>query len=305
MTPPLTYAEFLAVFVVVPIGLLWVVGRGLHADRRRAAVVGVGVILFLALSYTIPWDNYLISQGVWDYAEGTVLFRVGHMPIEEYTFIVLQSVLTALWLYRRPLPDPDPGAEPTPDGLGELRRSGARPDGGQVRAPLTLPGLRAFPGPRARIVGAAFWLGTAVAGAALLFLWTETFYMGAILAWATPGIALQWAVGGGYLWRVRRRLALSILVPTVYLCLIDRLAVEWGLWQFSTTQLTGWTVLGLPVEEATFFLLTNALVVHGLILFHPFVEGWLGFGLADDRTGDVADGDEPGGRPAGNDEGSA
>ncbi len=280
MTPPLTYAEFLAVFVVVPIGLLWVLGRGIHPARRRPAVVGVGVILFLALSYTIPWDNYLISQGVWSYPEGVVLFRVGHMPIEEYTFVVLQSVLTALWLYRRPLPDPA-GAGPAVDGVGELRRSGARPDGGRVRAPLTLPGLRAFPGPRARILGTAFWLGTAVVGALLLFTWTATFYVGAILAWAAPGVAIQWAVGGGYLWRVRRRLALSILVPTVYLCLIDRLAVEWGLWQFSTTKLTGWTVLGLPVEEATFFLMTNALVVHGLILFHPFVEGWRGFGLAD------------------------
>ena len=296
MTPPLTYAEFLAVFVVVPIALLWVVGRGIHAARRRAAVAGVGVILFLALSYTIPWDNYLISQGVWDYPEGTVLFRVGHMPVEEYTFVVLQSVLTSLWLYRRPLPDPA-GGKPAADRLGELRRSDARPDGGQVRAPLTLPGLRAFPGPRARILGTAFWLGTAVVGAVLLFLWTETFYVGAILAWATPGIALQWAVGGGYLWRVRRRLALATLVPTVYLCLIDRLAVEWGLWQFSTTQLTGWTVLGLPVEEATFFLLTNALVVHGLILFHPFVEGWLGVGLAGD-PGDATDGDAAGERTA-------
>jgi len=290
MTPPLTYAEFLAVFVVVPIVVLGVVQwrHGIHRARRRPAVVGVGVILLLALSYTIPWDNYLISQGVWFYAEGTVLFRIGHMPVEEYSFVVLQSVLVALWLYRRSLPDPDPdpGATPAGDRIDTRHGSGARPDGGQARAPLTLPGLRAFPGPRARVLGTAFWLGTAVVGAVFLVAWTETFYMGAILAWAAPGIAIQWATGGGYLWRVRRRLALSVLVPTVYLCLIDRLAVEWGLWQFSTTRLTGWTVLGLPVEEATFFLLTTALVVHGLILFHPFVEGWRGVGLVDDRPAD-------------------
>ncbi|PSQ39704.1 hypothetical protein BRD10_03065 [Halobacteriales archaeon SW_12_71_31] len=105
----------------------------------------------------------------------------------------------------------------------------------------------------------------------------------------SAGAAPRHAVlGGGHARRpgdVRR--PLGVAVPTLYLCLIDRLAVGWGLWQFSAVKLTGWTVLGLPVEEATFFLLTNALVVHGLVLFHPFVEGWRGFGL----PGTADDGD--------------
>jgi hypothetical protein len=273
MTPPLTYAEFLAVFVAVPIAVLALRGPRIHPARRRPAVVGVLIILGLALSYTIPWDNYLISEGVWFYPEGTVLLRLGHMPVEEYSFIVLQSVMTALWLYRRPLPDLSTRPTADPDA-GPVAA-----DGGHPRARYTLPGLRAFPGPLARPLGTAAWLGVALAGVGLLWFSRDTFYIGAILAWATPGLALQWAVGGGYLWQVRRRLVLAIGVPTLYLCLIDRLAVGWGLWQFDPAALTGWTVLGLPVEEATFFLLTNALVVHGLILFHPFVEGWRGFGL--------------------------
>lgn len=287
MTPPLTYAEFLATFVLVPVVVLLAVGPGIRESRRRPAVVGLGVILALALSYTTPWDNYLISQGVWRYAEGTVLFRIGHMPFEEYSFIVLQSVLTALWLYRKPLPDVEPGAARSP--AGPVGSAEARPDGGRLRARYTLPGLRNYPGPRARVVGTLFWGGVTLAGIALFLGPEATLYIGAILAWAAPGIAIQWATGGGYLWRVRRRLSLSILVPTLYLCLIDRLAVEWGLWQFSAAKVTGWTVLGLPVEEATFFLLTNALVVHGLILFHPFVEGWRGFGLPEETTSDGGD----------------
>jgi lycopene cyclase domain-containing protein len=276
MTPPLTYAEFLLVFVVAPIGLLLAVGPGVRRVRRRPAVVGVVVILFLALSYTIPWDNYLISEGVWSYPEGTLLFRIGHMPIEEYSFVVLQSVLTALWLYRRPLPDVEPSRSTShPDRVGP---SEARTDGGRPVARYTLPGLRRFPGPRSRVLGTLFWGAITLAGFAMFVGPSATFYMGAVLAWAAPGLAVQWATGGGYLWRVRRRLVLAIGLPTLYLCLIDRVAVEWGLWQFSAVKLTGWTVLGLPVEEATFFLLTNALVVHGLVLFHPFVEGWRGFG---------------------------
>ncbi len=292
MTPPLTYAEFLVVFVVVPIAVLAAVGPRIHPDRRRPAVVGVAVIVLLALSYTIPWDNYLISEGVWFYADGSVAFRIGHMPIEEYSFVVLQSVLTALWLYRRPLPEvrPRSSASSDPDAgpnTGSVGTTDPRPDGGVARARFTLPGLRRFPGPGARVLGTVAWGAITLAGLALLALPTPTFYVGAVLAWGAPGLALQWAVGGGYLWRVRRRLALSILVPTVYLCLIDRIAIEWGIWQFDPAAMTGWTVLGLPVEEATFFLLTNALVVHGLLLFHPFVEGWRGFGPSDDGTGDA------------------
>ena len=284
MTPPLTYAEFLLVFVVVPIGLLLAVGPGIRRTRRRPAVVGVGVILLLALSYTIPWDNYLISDGVWSYAEGTVLLRLGHMPVEEYAFVVLQSVLTALWLYRRPLPDVEPSAARSSSPLGS---PDARTDGGRPLARFTLPGLRRYPGPRARLLGTLCWGAVTLVGLAMFVGPSATVYMGATLAWAAPGLAVQWATGGGYLWRARRRLALAVTVPTLYLCLIDRLAVEWGLWQFSAAKLTGWTVLGLPVEEATFFLLTNALVVHGLVLFHPFVEGWRGFGL----PGTADDGD--------------
>jgi lycopene cyclase domain-containing protein len=238
MSPPLSYAEFLVVFVGVPTLALLLAGTRLAPDRRSTARVGIVIMVTLAMVWTIPWDNYLISVGVWDYAPGSVALRVGYMPIEEYTFIASQSVLTALWLYR-----------------------------------LDLPETIEYAGRASRVVGAVVWVALAIAGAALLG--GTGFYLGAILVWAAPLLALQWAVGGHYLWAVRRTVLVGVGVPTLYLWVADRVAIGWGLWFFSAERTTGLTPFGLPVEEATFFLVTNLLLVQGLVLFHWLVEEYL------------------------------
>jgi lycopene cyclase domain-containing protein len=242
MTSPLTYAEFLVAFVVVPIVGLLVAGVGIDRGRRREALAGVALMVVVATVYTVPWDNYLVAKGVWSYGEGTLLARIVHAPIEEYAFIALQPVLTALWLYRRPLPGPE--------GLPRVR----------------------LPRSREEATGAGGWL--AVAGTGVLGLAGATYYLGAIVAWAAPVLALQWAVGGGYLWAVRRRLALAVAVPTLYLCVADRLAIGWGIWELSAQYTTGLTVGGLPVEEGLFFLATNLMLVQGLLLYHRVLETW-------------------------------
>lgn len=244
MTPPLTYAEFLAVFVAVPIvALLYGVTA---SDRRpgRRGVVGLGLMVLIATVYTVPWDNYLVAEGVWSYGAGTVVARIGYAPLEEYLFIALQPVLTALWLHQVGLPT---GAE---------------------RPHVRLPRLGRGP---TEATGVGGWLAVA-GGGGVLALGGNTFYLGAIVAWAAPVLALQWAVGGRYLWAVRWRLFLAVGVPTAYLWVADALAIGWGIWELSPAFTTGLAIGGLPVEEAVFFLLTNLLVVQGLLLYHRVLE---------------------------------
>lgn len=168
---------------------------------------------------------------MWWYGDG-ILFRVWYAPIEEYAFIALQPLLTAAWLYRTDL---DAVTDDNP------------------LAP--------------RVLGTLGLLAAAVAGLALLTRgWG--YYLGAIVAWAAPVLALQWAVGGGVLWRERRLVAVAVGVPTTYLCLADRLAIGRGIWTISPDHTTGLAIAGLPVEEATFFLVTNLMLVQGLVLFH-------------------------------------
>jgi lycopene cyclase domain-containing protein len=98
--------------------------------------------------------------------------------------------------------------------------------------------------------------------------------MGAILTWAGPVFALQWAVGWRYLLAVRRRVAAGIGVPTAYLCGADWVAIRNGIWPISSEHTTGLALAGLPVEEATFFLLTTAFVVQGLVLLRWVMARW-------------------------------
>jgi lycopene cyclase domain-containing protein len=226
-----TYLDFHLLFVTPPFVALLFVARTRFESRRDIEWAGVGLIVLIALVYTTPWDNYLIARGVWEYAPGSVTATVGLAPVEEYMFIVLQPIVAGLWLYSFEPPS--------------------------VSVSISI---------RDRVVGTLAGGAVGVLGAVLLFT-PATFYMGAILAWAGPVLALQWGFGWPYLWRVRRRFALGVIVPTAYFAAADRAAIEAGIWSLSAEHTTGMTVVGLPIEEGAFFLITNVFVVQGLLLY--------------------------------------
>jgi lycopene cyclase domain-containing protein len=234
----LTYLTFMAVFLLVPIVGLALLGGRPPMSRRDA--MGTVILVALALAYTAPWDQHLIRRGVWGYAVGAVALRFGSIPIEELLFMTLQPVLAGLWLARF---DDD-----TADVAG--------------RIPV---GRRAI---GVGIAGIVF-----LAGLALLAT-PKTFYLGAIIAWGAPILAIQWAFDWPYLLARWRTVAVGVGVPTLYLCVADRIAIHEGIWYFSTRYTTGLTIGGLPIEEGAFFLATNLFVVQGLVLFRGLMERW-------------------------------
>ncbi|SRR5579884_37725 len=92
----MSYWLFLILFLGLPIAIL--------AAANRLAFPGRLAVLLLALSglavlYTGPWDNLLVAEHVWSYRMSLVSgVRIGLVPIEEYSFYVLQVVATGLWL---------------------------------------------------------------------------------------------------------------------------------------------------------------------------------------------------------------
>lgn len=226
----MTYLQFHLVFILPP--LLVLAYRARRRIGRRGALSLAGVVA-LALIYTTPWDNYLVWRGVWDYSSGRVLATIGYVPLEEYLFFVLQPLLTGMWMMivldRRAVDD----------------------------APVS---------PTVRWAGTAVYGAMAVAGFLLLRSDPGT-YLGLILAWGMPVLAGQWAYAADAIWRRRRALLVALAVPTLYLWLADAVAIRLGIWRISETYTTGLTLAGLPSEEATFFLVTNLLVVQGLVLF--------------------------------------
>jgi lycopene cyclase domain-containing protein len=86
------------------------------------------------------------------------------------------------------------------------------------------------------------------------------------LGWALPVLILQWIVGWRDLWAARRALLVSVLLPSAYLTLADGVAIHNGIWRFHDSRILGVIVADVPIEEAIFFVLTNALVVQAVIL---------------------------------------
>lgn len=232
----MSYLQFHAVFVIPPILALLLANRGFPAvpPGRRVALVGLALMALVALLYTTPWDSYLIARGVWGYGEGRVVGTLWRVPVEEYLFFVLQTLLAGLWLYRLLLHD---------------------------RAGLVAKGHRA-----ARYIGAAVWIFAGIVGV-LLIRGEAGLYLGLVLVWASPVLALQWAYGGRLLWHARRVLLLGVAVPTAYLWIADRLAIGADIWSISERYTVGFAPLGLPVEEMVFFAITTLMVVQGLLLF--------------------------------------
>jgi lycopene cyclase domain-containing protein len=265
----MTYFGVLAAFLLPPLVLfavwVWFLRRGEGSQPPARLAFGPSIILatqvLLALVYTTPWDNYLVAQGVWWYDPALVTgVTLGWVPIEEYTFFVLQTLMTGLLtlaLLRLPALNPA-NLAPNP----------------QLRLRLTALATAAW----AAALGLLFWGGSA------------TTYLSLILAWAFMPILLQVGFGGDLLWGYGRPLMLAISLPTLYLWVVDAIAIQSGTWTISPTYTTGLGLGILPVEEMVFFLMTNTLVASGVVLMESQVsrlrlQKWLGRRLAGSESG--------------------
>ena len=246
----MTYFGFLLRFVFLPTLILLAIalwdnrqGKLIHGFRNgRAVWIAIGIHVLLAVVYTTPWDNYLVATGVWYYNPDLVTgFVIGYVPIEEYTFFVVETILAGSWwwLLARTLTLPSPK--------------------GKV-------GFR--PNKRLVFVSACLLISLWLIFTYLFFFGDEKWtYLSITLFWALPAILPQFLIGADILWHYRKLAALSILVPGTSLSLMDIIALRETTWSISPSQTTGILFLGiLPLEEAVFFFITNIMITFGMTL---------------------------------------
>lgn len=240
----MTYFGFLALFLGIPIATLIGIeiydkrhGRPLPARLQNwPAYAAIFLHVVLALVYTTPWDNYLVATRVWWYDPSLVTgFVIGWVPIEEYTFFILQPILGGLWL------------------LFLARRIRVAAEG-ELR-----PSLRWF----TMVALGVVWLTAVII---LVGRWQPGTYLGLELAWALLPIMLQFGFGADILWRYRKLVFWTLVPLTLYLSAADSLAIGWETWTINPAQSTGILIGNLPVEELVFFLLTNTLISFGITL---------------------------------------
>lgn len=249
----MTYSGFLLRFLLFPILVFLAIAYWDNRNNNqingfrngRAVWIGIGIHILLAVIYTTPWDNYLVATGVWYYNPKLVTgLVIGYVPIEEYTFFVLETILSGLWwwfLVRR---------FPITPGSSSTRIDRFIPNKLLVYLSTCILGL--------------LWLVFTY----LLFLgeakWT---YLSIILFWALPPIFIQLLFGADILWHYRKLVFWGIVVPAMYLSLMDIVALNQTTWSISTSQTTGILFFRiLPLEEILFFFVTNILIAFGMTL---------------------------------------
>jgi lycopene cyclase domain-containing protein len=242
----MTYFGFLLRFLVLPIIIFIIIT---YIDNKknkptigfangRAVWIAILVHIILAVTYTTPWDNYLVATGVWFYNPDLVTGIVfGYVPIEEYTFFVLETLLSGLWFWFL------------------IRR-------------LSLPDKKFTPNKTFVYISTGLLVFVWIIFTYLFFSDNQPLtYLSITLFWALPAIFPQFLYGADILWHHRKLVFLSIFVPSTYLSLMDIIALTDTTWSISKEQTTGILFLGiLPLEEVVFFFITNVLITFGMTL---------------------------------------
>ncbi|KAI4104735.1 MAG: hypothetical protein L6R37_003089 [Teloschistes peruensis] len=186
----------------------------------------------IAVVSTIPWDSYLIHRRIWTYPADVIVGpSLLHIPAEEVFFFIIQTYNTSL-LYIF-------ASKATFHPI-YLRGEKLLHDGRR---------LRKWRNAGVGILGAAILLG-----AWLIRDNGRGVYLGLIIVWAGPFILMLWSLAYQLILNLPlSNTLLPIVAPTLYLWIVDTLALRRGTWTLST--------------EAIFFLLTNVLIVFGLVAF--------------------------------------
>lgn len=227
----LTYIDVHLKYTLPVIGVLSLITRPFI---NRPEIFKIVFIVVIALVYTTPWDNYIIYNDCWTYQPERVLAVIGFVPVEEYMFFVVQTVMTSLW------------------ALLCVRWSTPCLNFNYDKQSYQL----------IRWVPITFFTVFTILGYRMVIPGQETFYLGCILCWVFPVIIFLWYGAGNFFVKKIIPSSVAIVVPTLYLCWVDQLALKENIWHINeNTSLNIFVIDDLPLEEALFFFVVNFIIV--------------------------------------------
>ena len=248
----MTYLEYLILFIIFPIILaLWYLVRSIRTTSQntiigpRYIIISLLILSIIAFVYTTPWDNYLVANEIWSYKPNQILgIIIGYVPIEEYSFFVLETILvgliTLIVLLKFPLNNPE------------------TINYGITKEKLILLGYFFV-----------IWVTMLV-----LFVcdYPSFKYMSLILVWALPPIVLQLLLGWDIIFKNFTKISLLIFLTGIYLSLTDFVAISLDIWEINSDYIINLNIGVLPFEEILFFFVTTILITFGTILINYFLK---------------------------------
>jgi lycopene cyclase domain-containing protein len=183
-------------------------------------------------------DNWWVANGIWYYDPQLICgVVIGWVPIEEYTFFVLQTLMVGLFVLW---------------GNSYFKHSE----------------IVEWPHKKIRVISIIFVLLIWIISILILISgFAKGIYFSLIIIWSFPPVILQLAFGVDILWQRKKVVLFSIFISTLYLSWADALAISIGIWTVELNTSLG-ILIGdiLPVEEILFFLMTDMLIVFAITL---------------------------------------
>ncbi|XP_026807314.1 bifunctional lycopene cyclase/phytoene synthase-like [Rhopalosiphum maidis] len=227
----LTYMDIHLKYTLSVIGVLALITRPFLCRMETTKIAFISTV---ALLYTTLCYNYTILNGARTYSPEKVSGVIGNIPVDEYISVVLQVVLVSLWAYLCV--------------RWKHQCLNFNHDKQSYQTIRWMPILLLN-------VTTAIGYGLAVPG-------QQTFYLGSIMCWASPVIMVMWYGAGNYFVKNLIPSSFAIAIPTLYLLLVNRIALKEDVWHLNkTTSLNVSVANGLPLEEALFTFITTAMIV--------------------------------------------
>ncbi len=236
----MTYLQFHALFNLPP--LLLLLFHQKDHPLQPAEYLCLGAIFIAVGLFTSPWDNAAVKKGIWGFPDKQHTFKIKYLPIEEYLFFFVQSLLVILSVRSAYLFFPS---------LSLHLETSLTP----LKGGLTLLLLLLW-----------IFYGRYTKKYPLSPRWNYTFHL---FYWFTPLLLLQWIIGYE-LFPLLIPLLLLSLAWGLYYTLCDLIATHQGIWHFDSHQIQGYKILNiLPWEESAFFWITSLLVAQSYLLLLP------------------------------------
>lgn len=226
----MTYLSFIIIFLLIPLVSLILCLKFL-LEQYKLPTTSILILSLIALLYTIPWDNYLIVEGIWFYDNNRISNLILSIPIEECGFMILQTSLSVIIF--------DLFLKKT-----SKRSLNFKEQGFLLACPILLIGM-------------------------YLLFFKSARYTSLILLWSFLPVCLQWSLGFESILENFKKIAVPFCLITVYYCIIDHFAISQGIWTISESTSLGITLFNLPLEEALFFFFTNLFIAQAVILLKP------------------------------------